>query len=85
MTIWFTFVLALMSITFAWQAYRGISRGSTNLPVDIFSIEEFKRGSIYFWGVIGVNVFAALALAVAAVLVYLNDWGSLATLTKEAK
>ncbi len=79
MSLWFAFILGGMSATFAWQAYRGLSRGSTNLPLSILSLEEIERDSIYFWGVIGVNVLAALVLAAAAVLVYLNDWGSIST------
>jgi hypothetical protein len=82
-TGWFTLVLALGSLTFAWQAYRGLSRGSTNLPLSLLSVEEFDRDSIYFWGIVGLNIVAALALAVAAVLVFLNDWGSIVTLSEE--
>jgi len=72
-----TFILGAMSLTFGWAAYRGLARGSTNLPLKLIAIEEFDRDSIYFWGVMGFNILAFLGLALAAVLAYVNDWGSI--------
>ena len=43
----------------------------------LIAIEEFDRDSIYFWGVMALNVLASFGLAVAAVLAYLNDWGEI--------
>jgi len=76
-TLWLTFILALMSLTFGWATYRGFTRGSTNLPLQLMGIEEFDRDSIYFWGVMGFNILASLSLAVVAVLAFTNDWGSI--------
>ena len=77
MTLWLTFLLAMMSLTFGWAACRGVTRGSTNLPLKLIAVEEFDRDSIYFWGIIGINILASLSLAAAAVLAYLNDWGKI--------
>ena len=77
MTLWLTFILGIMSLIFGWAAYRGFTRGSTNLPLKLIAIEEFDRDSIYFWGVMALNVLASFGLAVAAVLAYLNDWGEI--------
>jgi len=76
-TLWLAFILAVMSLTFGWAAYRGFARGSTNLPLKLIGIEEFDRASIYFWGVMAFNILAFLGLAAAAVLAYANDWGSI--------
>ena len=77
MTLWLTFILGIMSLIFGWAAYRGFTRGSTNLPLKLIAIEEFDRDSIYFWWVMALNVLASFGLAVAAVLAYLNDWGEI--------
>ena len=77
MTLWLTFILVAMSLTFGWSAYRGFSRGITNLPLQIIAIEEFEKDSIYFWGVMAFNILASAGLGVAAVLAYVNDWGAL--------
>jgi hypothetical protein len=76
-TLWLTFILVMMSLTFGWAAYRGFARGSTNLPLKLIAIEEFDRDSIYFWGVMAFNILASLGLAVVAVLAYVNDWGKI--------
>jgi hypothetical protein len=75
-TLWLTFILVMMSLTFGWAAYRGFARGSTSLPLKL-AIEEFDRDSIYFWGVMAFNVWASLGLALVAVLAYVNDWGTI--------
>jgi hypothetical protein len=77
-TLWLTFILGLMSLTFGWSAYRGFARCSTNLPLKFLAIEEFDTHSIYFWGVLAFNILASLCLAAAAVLAYANDWGNVA-------
>ena len=77
MTLWLIFILALISLTFGWAAYRGFTQGSTNLPLKIVGIEEFDKDSIYFWGVMAFNIVACISCAVAAVLAYVNDWGSI--------
>jgi hypothetical protein len=76
-TLWLTFMLGMMSLTFGWAAYRGFVRGSTNLPLKLIGIEEFDKHSIYFWGVMAFNILAFLGFAAAAVLAYANDWGSI--------
>ena len=77
MTLWLTFILGMMSLMFGWAAYRGFTRGSTNLPLKLIAIEQFDRESIYFWGVMSLNILAFVGLAAAAVLAYINDWGKL--------
>jgi hypothetical protein len=76
-TLWLTFLLAMMSATFGWAAYRGFAKGTTNLPLRFIQIEEFDRHSLYFWGVMGINILASLSLGGAAVLAYANDWGNM--------
>ena len=70
-------VLFLAAVTFAWQAFCGFTRGSTRLPVQLLSVEQFDRDSIYFWGVMGLNILLTIVCAGLAVMAYLNNWGAL--------
>jgi hypothetical protein len=71
-----TFVLAAISLTFAWQVYRGISKGATSLPLGLLSIEEFDRDSAYFWGIVALNGVLAIAAGAAALFLFQNDLGA---------
>jgi hypothetical protein len=70
-------IFSAAAVLFGWQAIRGLTRGSTNLPVSLLELEEFDRESIYFWGIIGMNGLLAIAFAVLGLLAYLNNWGAM--------
>ena len=68
------FFLLAMSLIFAWQAYRGFSRGITRFPMMLIGDEEFERGHTMFWGVVGANIAAGIALLGVASAAFLKGW-----------
>ena len=67
-------ILVVASLLFAWEAYRGLTRGITRFPMQIIGIEEFERGHTMFWGIIGANVLAAIMLIAVAVTLLIKTW-----------
>ena len=42
--------------------------------VKIIGIEEFERGDTMFWGVVGANIVAVIALLGLATAAFLKGW-----------